>query len=38
MDGAQIARLEGKRERLLNELRNLPDLMRGKIYERSLTT
>ncbi len=35
MDDTQIARLEGKRERLLNELRNLPDLMRGKIYERS---
>ncbi len=35
MNDAQIARLERKRERLLDELRNLPDLMRGKVYERS---
>jgi hypothetical protein len=34
MKDAQIARLEQKRERLLDELRHLPDLMRGKVYER----
>ena len=34
MTDAQIARLEEKRERLLAELRHLPDLMRGKVYER----
>jgi hypothetical protein len=35
MKGARIARLEQKRERLLEELRHLPDLMRGKVYERA---
>jgi hypothetical protein len=35
MNDAQISRLERQRERLLDELRHLPDLMRGKIYERS---
>ena len=35
MNNTQIARLERKRERLLAELRHLPDLMRGKVYERS---
>ncbi len=34
MTGAQIARLERTRQRLLDELRQLPDLMRGKVYER----
>ena len=34
MNDAQIARLEHKRERLLDELHHLPDLMRGKVYER----
>ena len=34
MTGPQIARLEQKRQRLLDELRQLPDLMRGKVYER----
>ena len=34
MNNAQIARLEHKRERLLAELHQLPDLMRGKVYER----
>ena len=34
MTDTQIARLEQKRERLLDELRHLPDLMRGKVYER----
>lgn len=31
---AQIARLEQRRARLLGELRELPDLMRGRVYER----
>jgi hypothetical protein len=35
MNSIQIARLERKRERLLDEVRHLPDLMRGKVYERS---
>jgi hypothetical protein len=35
MNDAQIARLGRTRERLLDELRQLPDLMRGKVYERS---
>ena len=35
MNESQIVRFERKRERLLDELRNLPDLMRGKVYERS---
>jgi hypothetical protein len=34
MKGTRIARLEQKRERLLDELHHLPDLMRGKVYER----
>jgi len=34
MNNAQIARLEHKRKRLLAELHQLPDLMRGKVYER----
>ena len=34
MTDTQIARLEQKRERLLGELHHLPDLMRGKVYER----
>jgi hypothetical protein len=34
MTDAQIARLERRRERLLDELHHLPDLMRGKVYER----
>lgn len=34
MTDAQISRLDRKREQLLDELRHLPDLMRGKIYER----
>lgn len=34
MTAAQIARLEHRRERLLHELRQLPDLMRGKVFER----
>jgi hypothetical protein len=34
MTDAQIAHLEHKRERLLAELHRLPDLMRGKVYER----
>jgi hypothetical protein len=34
MTDAQIARLEHRRERLLDELHHLPDLMRGKVYER----
>jgi len=35
MNDAQIARFERKRARLLDEVRHLPDLMRGKVYERS---
>lgn len=34
MTDAQIARLEQRRARLLDELHHLPDLMRGKVYER----
>jgi len=34
MDESKISRLEGQRERILAELRELPDLMRGKIFER----
>jgi hypothetical protein len=34
MTNARRARLEAKRERLLAELRELPDLMRGKVFER----
>ena len=34
MTDAQIARLEHKRDRLLDELHRLPDLMRGKVFER----
>jgi hypothetical protein len=34
MTDAQISRLHHKREQLLDELRHLPDLMRGKVYER----
>ena len=34
MTDAQIARLEHQRTRLLDELHHLPDLMRGKVYER----
>ena len=34
MKDAQIARLKHRRERLLDELHHLPDLMRGKVYER----
>ena len=35
MNDTQITRFERQRERLLDELRHLPDLMRGKVYERS---
>ena len=34
MTDTQIARLEHQRARLLDELHHLPDLMRGKVYER----
>ena len=34
MTDTQIARLEQKRDRLLDELHHLPDLMRGKVYDR----
>jgi len=34
MTDGQILRLQRKRERLLEELHHLPDLMRGKVYER----
>lgn len=34
MTDAQISRLEHKRQHLLDELHHLPDLMRGKVYER----
>lgn len=34
MTDTQIARLEHRRARLLDELHHLPDLMRGKVYER----
>ena len=34
MKDAQSARLEHRRECLLDELHHLPDLMRGKVYER----
>ncbi len=34
MTDAQIARLERKRDRLLDELHHLPNLMRGKVFER----
>jgi hypothetical protein len=34
MTDGQILRFKRKRERLLDELRHLPDLMRGKVYER----
>ena len=34
MTDAQLARLEQKRDRLLDELHHLPDLMRGKVYDR----
>jgi hypothetical protein len=34
MTDGQIARLEHRRERLLDEVHHLPDLMRGKVYER----
>ncbi|MGH8701291.1 MAG: DUF6788 family protein [Burkholderiales bacterium] len=34
MNETQISRLERKRERLLDEVHHLPDLMRGKVYER----
>ena len=35
MTDGQILRLTRQRERLLEELRHLPDLMRGKVYERA---
>lgn len=34
MTEAKIARLERQHTRLLDQLRELPDLMRGKIFER----
>jgi hypothetical protein len=34
MKDREIARLEDRREALLAQLRELPDLMRGKIFER----
>jgi len=34
MTNARRARLEAERQRLLAELRELPDLMRGKVFER----
>lgn len=34
MDDAEITRLEERREALLAEFRDVPDLMRGKISER----
>ena len=34
MNARQRAQLEAKRERLLDELHQLPDLMRGKVFER----
>jgi hypothetical protein len=34
MSDSQISRLEHKRELLRDELHHLPDLMRGKVYER----
>ncbi len=34
MKSTPIVRLEQQRERLLAELHHLPDLMRGKVYER----
>ena len=34
MTNVRRARLEAERERLLGELRQLPDLMRGKVFER----
>lgn len=34
MTNRQRSQLEARRERLLGELRQLPDLMRGRVYER----
>lgn len=34
MTARQRTQLEARRERLLEELRQLPDLMRGKVFER----
>jgi len=34
MNVRQRTQLEAKRERLLGQLRHLPDLMRGKVFER----
>ena len=34
MTARQRSQLEAKRERLLGELHQLPDLMRGKVFER----
>ena len=34
MGDTRISRLNRKRQLLLTELRHLPDLMRGKVYER----
>lgn len=34
MTAQRRVRLEAERERLLGELRQLPDLMRGKVFER----
>lgn len=34
MKAAEIARLEQRRQRLLAQLHELPDLMRGSVYER----
>src|SRR5438105_2864991 len=34
MDVRERTQLESKREQLLDELRQLPDLMRGKVFER----
>ncbi|HJW74727.1 MAG TPA: DUF6788 family protein [Thermoleophilia bacterium] len=34
MTRRQRSQLEARRERLLGELRQLPDLMRGKVFER----
>ena len=35
MTSGQILRLQQRRERLLGALRQLPDLMRGRVYERA---
>ena len=37
MKPSEIARLEHRRQRLLDQLHQLPDLMRGTLYERERT-